>query len=180
MLKEVSKEEALNMYIKGTQNIQVLRFLKSSERYCMYDIEELFDKAKFLIDVSCMNENHKHTTENTISSYNEEFGEETIEDAINKVKELASANEDTTEIKYNSQGDVKLTTINYEAPPDSSMIIKPKGKRIHIDLGKLYALSDAGWSCSAIAKELNCSTPTVRKYVNDEKLKAQIMAHKNT
>lgn len=50
----------------------------------------------------------------------------------------------------------------------SARAAKPaKEQQKKIDAGKIRALAKAGWTQKAIADEMGCSLPTIRKYIDD-------------
>lgn len=57
--------------------------------------------------------------------------------------------------------DVKAKPV--EVPKEKPKATKPKQtKRVDIDLGKVRALREGGWSVAAIADEMRVSEPTIR------------------
>lgn len=199
MLKEITKAEALNMYMEGSLDVQILICLENN-KYCMYTMNEVLDNAKFLIDeysekdtsVPKTNysviENNNCNNDKDVELNEKEDEIETIDNAINKVKELycTSNNIESTsstqpDIFYNSHNDAIVTTIETDKPVDAKCSTNTAIKRStkKIDLGKLYALRDAKWTYKQIANEFGCSISTIRKYAVDKKLKAQIQNNNN-
>lgn len=76
--------------------------------------------------------------------------------------------------------DVTVTDVTHEPAPDpeegeplpeSETVSEPPKKRKDIDMGKIRALHNAGWSQQAIADEMGVSAPTIKKRLEEMGLK---------
>ncbi|HCG58791.1 MAG TPA: hypothetical protein DEV97_02140 [Lachnospiraceae bacterium] len=84
-----------------------------------------------------------------------------MKDGSEKICMLVPVSKDTTlEELMQAKGFALADTKKEEPKPKAE---KPKR---NIDTGKILALHNAGWTASAIASEIGCSTPTVTKYIN--------------
>ena len=54
-----------------------------------------------------------------------------------------------------------------EPAPEPKQEKKPARKRIELDLGKIGALREAGWSIGKIAEEIGCSAATIANHLNE-------------
>lgn len=54
-----------------------------------------------------------------------------------------------------------------EPAPEPKPEKNPARKRIELDLGKIGALREAGWSCQKIAEEIGCSAATIGNHLNE-------------
>lgn len=92
-----------------------------------------------------------------------------LKDGSEKICMLVPVSKDTTLEELMQAKGFALTDTKKEEPKAE----KPKQEKPkrNIDTGKILALHNAGWTASAIAAEINCSIPTVTKYINAEKEK---------
>lgn len=76
--------------------------------------------------------------------------------------------------------DVTVTDVTHEPAPDPEereplpeieTVSEPPKKRKDIDMGKIRALHNAGWSQQAIADEMGVSAPTIKKRLEEMGLK---------
>ena len=76
--------------------------------------------------------------------------------------------------------DVIVTDVTHEPAPDPEereplpeieTLSEPPKKRKDIDMGKIRALHNAGWSQQAIADEMGVSAPTIKKRLEEMGLK---------
>lgn len=94
-----------------------------------------------------------------------------IKDGSGSVCMLVPVSKDTTlEELMQAKGFALADTKKEEPKPKAEKPKADKPKR-NIDTGKILALHNAGWTASAIAAEINCSIPTVTKYINAKKEK---------
>lgn len=89
-----------------------------------------------------------------------------IKEGSEKICMLVPVSKDTTLEELMQAKGFALADTKKEKPKPKA----DKPKR-NIDTGKILALHKAGWTASAIASEIGCSTPTVTKYINAEKEK---------
>jgi DNA-binding NarL/FixJ family response regulator len=163
MLKEISRQDAIQQYLDGDTDIQVLLVTGGqNQRYTMYNLANLLSKAKFLVETSSK----------------PKISQEEKSEAIAKEFNLS----------HHSNGDVKAETedepdedenTSEEGTEDTTSgehktVKKKPGRQITIDLGKLYSLRRAGWTIKNIAEELHCSVATVNKYVNNKELESEV------
>ena len=156
---------------------------------CSSDLDEYSEKDTSVPKTNySVIENNNCNNDKDVELNEKEDEIETIDNAINKVKELycTSNNIESTsstqpDIFYNSHNDAIVTTIETDKPVDAKCSTNTAIKRStkKIDLGKLYALRDAKWTYKQIANEFGCSISTIRKYAVDKKLKAQIQNNNN-
>ena len=145
MLKEVETKQALESYVRGNKEVTILLPDMNSGRKVMYSLSELFKDAIFL-----MNDSSVTTKSEESASHSD------------AVKKLAAKAEKANLIQNSSKEAVAETKENKSDEPK-------KGKRGKVDIGKLFALHNAGWNAKDIAEELHCSVVTV--YNNINKLK---------
>lgn len=89
-----------------------------------------------------------------------------LKDGSEKICMIVPVSKDTTlEELMQAKGFALADTKKEEPKPKAEKPKADKPKR-NIDTGKILALHNAGWTASAIAAELNCSIPTVTKYIN--------------
>ena len=89
-----------------------------------------------------------------------------IKEGSEKICMLVPVSKDTTlEELMQARGFALADTKKEEPKPKAEKTKADKPKR-NIDTGKILALHNAGWTASAIASEIGCSTPTVTKYIN--------------
>lgn len=145
MLKEVEIKQALESYVRGNKEVTILLPDLNSGRKVMYSLSELFKDAIFLMN------------EATVSTKSEEFSSHS-----EAVKTLADKAKKANLMQNSSKEAIAETKENKSDEPK-------EGKRGKVDIGKLFALHNAGWNAKDIAEELNCSLATV--YNNINKLK---------
>lgn len=94
-----------------------------------------------------------------------------MKEGSEKICMLVPVSKDTTlEELMQARGFALADTKKEEPKPkaEKPKAEKPKQEKPkrNIDTGKILALYNAGWTASAIASEIGCSTPTVTKYIN--------------
>ena len=94
-----------------------------------------------------------------------------MKDGSEKICMLVPVSKDTTLEELMQAKGFALADTNKEAPKPKAEKPKSEKPKRNIDTGKILALHKAGWTASAIASEIGCSTPTVTKYINAEKEK---------
>ena len=90
------------------------------------------------------------------------------------VLQITGATEDLLKFiidKYNSGYEIKICEETIK-PGDmlqpQKQEVKRTCKRVQLDMGKVKALRNAGWSFEKIADEFNCSTQTIINHLNKE------------
>mgnify|MGYP003571388002 CR=1 FL=1 len=152
MYAEITKKEALQKYLEGDNTIAVICQTKQGTKQ-LYTLQGLFSNAGFLIDQS---------------EDDSKLDKSDVKDILDKYK-----------IEQTTKNDYKVETEDEEESSEDQQAgestSERKGKKITIDVGKLFALKRAGWSQKAIAEELGCSQGTVSRYARDKDLERRIL-----
>lgn len=150
-LIQTNLETALKAYLNGDKNVHVV--FNKFESSTFMKLSDLFE------DVSiCFIENVQ-----------------TISDVINM--DDTNAVDDTVEQQNSNKHDKVSIELTKEGkawvPPSLTNAEeerrKVQSRKLKIDLGKMFALKQAGWSRAQVADDLNVTYQTVSKYWNKEK-----------
>lgn len=155
-LIQTNLETALKAYLNGDKNVHVV-FNKFGNSTFM-KLSDLFE------DVSiCFIENVQ-----------------TISDVIN-TKDTNTKDTNTVDDTVEQQNSNKHDKVSIELTKEGKAWVPPsltnaeeerrkvQSRKLKIDLGKMFALKQAGWSRAQVADDLNVSYQTVSKYWNKEK-----------
>lgn len=150
-LIQTNLETALKSYLNGDKNVHVV--FNKFENSTFMKLSDLFE------DVSiCFIENVQ-----TISDVINMKDTNTVDDTV---EQQNSNKHDKVSIELTKEGKAwvppSLTTAEEERR-------KVQSRKLKIDLGKMFALKQAGWSRAQVADDLNVTYQTVSKYWNKEK-----------
>ena len=150
-LIQTNLETALKAYLNGDKNVHVV-FNKFGNSTFM-KLSDLFE------DVSiCFIENVQ-TTSDVINMKDTNTVDDTVEHQNSNKHDKVS-----TELTKEGKAWVPPSLTNAEEERR-----KVQSRKLKIDLGKMFALKQAGWSRAQVADDLNVTYQTVSKYWNKEK-----------
>lgn len=158
-LIQTNLETALKAYLNGDKNVHVV--FNKFENSTFMKLSDLFE------DVSiCFIENGQSDLKHKINDINPVPAiSETTKNADAETKSnISTSNVSTVELHKEGKSWVppSLTYAEEERR-------KVQSRKLKIDLGKMFALKQAGWSRSQVADDLNVTYQTVSKYWNKEK-----------
>lgn len=150
-LIQTNLETALKAYLNGDKNVHVV-FNKFGNSTFM-KLSDLFE------DVSiCFIENVQ-TTSDVINMKDTNTVDDTVE-------HQNSNKHDKVSIESTKEGKAWVPPSLTNAEEERR---KVQSRKLKIDLGKMFALKQAGWSRAQVADDLNVTYQTVSKYWNKEK-----------
>lgn len=150
-LIQTNLETALKAYLNGDKNVHVV-FNKFGNSTFM-KLSDLFE------DVSiCFIENVQ-TTSDVINMKDTNTVDDTVE-------HQNSNKHDKVSIELTKEGKACVPPSLTNAEEERR---KVQSRKLKIDLGKMFALKQAGWSRAQVADDLNVTYQTVSKYWNKEK-----------
>lgn len=150
-LIQTSLETALKAYLNGDKNVHVV--FNKFENSTFMKLSDLFE------DVSiCFIENVQ-----TISDVINMKDTNTVHDTVGHQN---SNKHDKVSIELTKEGKAWVPPSLTNAEEERR---KVQSRKLKIDLGKMFALKQAGWSRAQVADDLNVSYQTVSKYWNKEK-----------
>lgn len=150
-LIQTNLETALKAYLNGDKNVHVV-FNKFGNSTFM-KLSDLFE------DVSiCFIENVQ-TISDVINTKDTNAVDDTVE-------QQNSNKHDKVSIELTKEGKAWVPPSLTNAEEERR---KVQSRKLKIDLGKMFALKQAGWSRAQVADDLNVSYQTVSKYWNKEK-----------
>ena len=150
-LIQTNLETALKAYLNGDKNVHVV-FNKFANSTFM-KLSDLFE------DVSiCFIENVQ-----TISDVINMKDTNTVDDTV---EHQNSNKHDKVSIELTKEGKAWVPPSLTNAEEARRNV---QSRKLKIDLGKMFALKQAGWSRAQVADDLNVSYQTVSKYWNKEK-----------
>ena len=138
-LKELSLTDAAKLYELGSQDLYILRYNDKSGKMILYSFDDIFKHSRILYD-AVITQSQNINVDKEILSKSNTPSTKSKEELIDSIP-IESAN--ISEIDYGT----KISS------------------RKHIDIGKIHALKNAGWSVPKIAEELKCSNATIYKYL---------------
>lgn len=150
-LIQTNLETALKAYLNGDKNVHVV--FNKFENSTFMKLSDLFE------DVSiCFIENVQ-----TISDVINMKDSNTVDDTV---EHQNSNKHDKVSIELNKEGKAWVPPSLTNAEEERR---KVQSRKLKIDLGKMFALKQAGWSRAQVADDLNVTYQTVSKYWNKEK-----------
>lgn len=150
-------ETALKAYLNGDKNVHVVFNKFGNSTYMK--LSDLFE------DISmCFIEDGQSDLKHEINDINPVPAiSETTKDAETK-SNVSTSNVSTVELHKEGKSWVPPSLTNAEEERR-----KVQSRKLKIDLGKMFALKQAGWSRAKVADDLNVTYQTVSKYWNKEK-----------
>ena len=150
-LIQTNLETALKAYLNGDKNVHVV--FNKFENSTFMKLSDLFE------DVSiCFIENVQ-----TISDVINMDDTNTVDDTV---EQQNSNKHDKVSIELTKEGKAWVPPSLTNAEEERR---KVQSRKLKIDLGKMFALKQAGWSRAQVADDLNVTYQTVSKYWNKEK-----------
>lgn len=150
-LIQTNLETALKAYLNGDKNVHVA--FNKFENSTFMKLSDLFE------DVSiCFIENVQ-TTSDVINMKDTNTVDDTVE-------QQNSNKHDKVSIELTKEGKAWVPPSLTNAEEERR---KVQSRKLKIDLGKMFALKQAGWSRAQVADDLNVTYQTVSKYWNKEK-----------
>lgn len=150
-LIQTNLETALKAYLNGDKNVHVV--FNKFENSTFMKLSDLFE------DVSiCFIENVQ-----TISDVINMKDTNTVDDTV---EHQNSNKPDKVSIELTKEGKTWVPPSLTNAEEERR---KVQSRKLKIDLGKMFALKQAGWSRAQVADDLNVTYQTVSKYWNKEK-----------
>lgn len=150
-LIQTNLETALKAYLNGDKNVHVV--FNKFENSTFMKLSDLFE------DVSiCFIENVQ-----TISDVINTKDTNTVDDTV---EHQNSNKHDKVSIELTKEGKAWVPPSLTNAEEERR---KVQSRKLKIDLGKMFALKQAGWSRAQVADDLNVTYQTVSKYWNKEK-----------
>lgn len=150
-LIQTNLETALKAYLNGDKNVHVV--FNKFENSTFMKLSDLFE------DVSiCFIENVQ-----TISDVINMKDTNTVDDTV---EQQNSNKHDKVSIELTKEGKAWVPPSLTNAEEERR---KVQSRKLKIDLGKMFALKQAGWSRAQVADDLNVTYQTVSKYWNKEK-----------
>lgn len=150
-LIQTNLETALKSYLNGDKNVHVV--FNKFENSTFMKLSDLFE------DVSiCFIENVQ-----TISDVINMKDTNTVDDTV---EQQNSNKHDKVSIELTKEGKAWVPPSLTNAEEERR---KVQSRKLKIDLGKMFALKQAGWSRAQVADDLNVTYQTVSKYWNKEK-----------
>ena len=150
-LIQTTLETALKAYLNGDKNVHVV--FNKFENSTFMKLSDLFE------DVSiCFIENVQ-----TISDVTNMKDTNTVDDTV---EQQNSNKHDKVSIELTKEGKAWVPPSLTNAEEERR---KVQSRKLKIDLGKMFALKQAGWSRAQVADDLNVTYQTVSKYWNKEK-----------
>lgn len=150
-LIQTNLETALKAYLNGDKNVHVV--FNKFENSTFMKLSDLFE------DVSiCFIENVQ-----TISDVINTKDTNTVDDTV---EQQNSNKHDKVSIELTKEGKAWVPPSLTNAEEERR---KVQSRKLKIDLGKMFALKQAGWSRAQVADDLNVTYQTVSKYWNKEK-----------
>lgn len=150
-LIQTNLETALKAYLNGDKNVHVV--FNKFENSTFMKLSDLFE------DVSiCFIENVQ-TISDVINMKDTNTVDHTVEHQNSNKHDKAS-------IELTKEGKAWVPPSLTNAEEERR---KVQSRKLKIDLGKMFALKQAGWSRAQVADDLNVTYQTVSKYWNKEK-----------
>lgn len=150
-LIQTNLETALKAYLNGDKNVHLV--FNKFENSTFMKLSDLFE------DVSiCFIENVQ-TISDVINMKDTNIVDDTVE-------QQNSNKHDKVSIELTKEGKAWVPPSLTNAEEERR---KVQSRKLKIDLGKMFALKQAGWSRAQVADDLNVTYQTVSKYWNKEK-----------